>query len=87
MDIIIYEPYGTITISQRARLSFMSVGALRSLLKLAGDRCCNQSPEAIGRQLIELLNAESCRAGLSKADLNRIKKRKEVITQWLSGIH
>lgn len=87
MDIIIYEPYGTITISQRARLSFMSVTALRRLLKLVQDRTCNQSPETIGRQLIELLTAESYRAGLSKADLNRIKKRKEVITQWLNGIH
>lgn len=87
MDIIIYEPYGTITISQRARLSFVPVRSLRGLLKLASDSYCNQSPETIGRQLLELLAAESCRAEISKADLNRIKKRKEVITQWLNGIH
>lgn len=87
MDIIIYEPYGTITISQRARLSFIELPALRSLLKLAEDRTCNQSPEAIGRQLIEILNAESNRAWLSNRDLNKIKKRKEVINKWLNGIH
>lgn len=87
MDIIIYEPYGTITISQRARLSFIALPALRSLLKLAEDRTCNQSPEAIGRQLIEILDAESNRAWLSNRDLNKIKKRKEVINKWLNGIH
>lgn len=87
MDIIIYEPYGAITISQSARLSFISVSALRRLLKLVEDRTCNQSPETIGRQLIDLLDSESRRAWLSKSDLNRIKKRKEVITQWLNGIH
>ena len=87
MDIIIYEPYGTITISQRARLSFMEIPALRRLLKLVQDRNCNQSPETIGRQLIEILDSESQRAWLSSRDLNKIKKRKEVINKWLNGIH